>query len=96
MACSGVNFTLKLYTKPHCRRWGILVPIFFNSEVAFHLYGKVNTHKVSILEGDNKKAVFEHVVDNPTVIKCTNLPPSERVYGFICSDRTQKLTTTKR
>jgi hypothetical protein len=55
-----------------------------------------NTHKISILGEDNKKAVFEHVVDSPTVIKCTNLSPSGRVYGYICNDRTQKLITTKR
>jgi hypothetical protein len=56
----------------------------------------INTHKIGVLRRDNKKAVSEHVVDGLTMIKCTNLSPSGRVYGLICGDRTQKLTTTKR
>jgi len=32
-----------------------------------------NTYKIGVLGTDNKKVVFEHVVDGLTVIKCTNL-----------------------
>jgi hypothetical protein len=93
MACFGIKFVLN-----HTSEDDALLSKYFSTAQKHFIFMErsTNTYKIGVLGSDNKKAVSEHVVDGLTVIKCTKLSSSGRVYGLICSGRTHKLTTTKR
>jgi len=91
MAWSGV---LTFHVEPTAE-YDVFLSKYFSTAKKHFIFMErsTTTYKIGVLGRDNKKAVFENVVDGLTVIKCTNLSLPGRVYGFICSDRTQKLTT---